>query len=94
MKCLRCQTLIAGAVCVCLAAENVPAAREHIPVPDISRIADNQPHTENGHTAIFVREPVRAPFSVGFTWRRLVRSHGASSHPRGRQWRLMLGSSR
>jgi hypothetical protein len=50
-----------------LAAENVPVVRERIPVPDISRIADEPPHIEDHYTVMFVREPVRAAFSAGFT---------------------------
>jgi hypothetical protein len=66
-RCPRCQPWIAGAVCFCLAAENVPAAREHIPVPDHSRIADEPPHDENHHTAIFVRDLPRVAFTAGFS---------------------------
>jgi hypothetical protein len=65
-RCHRCKA-IAGFLCLCLMAENVPAAREHIPVPDHSRVADEPPHDENHNTAIFLREPVRAAFTAGFS---------------------------
>jgi hypothetical protein len=34
-------------VCASIAAESVPIAREHIPVPDHRRVADEPPHIEN-----------------------------------------------
>jgi hypothetical protein len=36
-----------GALAASIAAESLPTAREHIPVPDHSRVADEPPHTEN-----------------------------------------------
>jgi len=45
-QCPKCFRSLVVAICICgIAVESAPITREHIPVPDRSRVADQPPHT-------------------------------------------------
>jgi hypothetical protein len=77
-RCPKCnRPTFAAAICLlCMVAESVPIAREHVPVPDHSRVADQPPHTPHPDAPpirrmITVAVSSTAAITVGtapFTW--------------------------
>ena len=66
--CPKCGRLVFTlTLCACLASGSLPAEREHIPVPDQSRVADEPPHVENEAKVATLREPYRASHTASTT---------------------------